>query len=147
MWSCLYYTTVWADMWSLHGIIWLAAHKLKELGLQTYWPPVYTYWELCMDSGVCFENVLCLFLDNIKCEGEGVVEQAEFCHYSHSSRDKCGPPAILLLEGINISPAVPGPNGSEGTGKYGLCSCQFNPGGKRVCLLGKDICTIVLWIY
>lgn len=89
---------------------------------------------------MCFENVLCLFLGNIDCEGEGVVGQAEFCHYSASFRDKCGPPAFLLLEGINISPAVPGPDGSEGTGKYGLCSCQFS-GGPRVCLLGKDICT------
>ena len=58
------------------------------------------------------------------------MEQAEFCHYS--LRDKCGPPAILLLERINISEA-PG----EGHGDEGLCECGFS-GGQRICLLGKE---------
>ena len=69
---------------------------------------------------------------NIDCEGEGIVEQAEFCHYSR--RNKCGPPAILLLEGLNITAARgDGLGGEEGE----LCSCEFS-GGQRVCLLGEE---------
>jgi hypothetical protein len=79
---------------------------------------------------VLFELLLDLgAFSNIDCEGEGIVEQAEFCHYSR--RNKCGPPAILLLEGLNITAARgDGLGGEEGE----LCSCEFS-GGQRVCLL------------
>lgn len=83
---------------------------------------VIVLFELLLDLGA---------FSNIECEGEGVVEQAEFCHYS--DRDKCGPPAVLLLENANISSAV----GSPGLGADGLCSCDFS-GGKRICLLGNE---------
>ena len=73
---------------------------------------------------------------NIDCEGEGIVEQAEFCHYSSLYRDKCGPPAALLLEGINISTPPPLPDGSPGVGENGLCNCEFSK-GRRTCLLGE----------
>ena len=73
---------------------------------------------------------------NIDCEGEGIVEQAEFCHYSSRYREKCGPPAILLLERINISAAPDLPDGSPGVGENGLCSCEFQR-GRRTCLLGE----------
>ena len=71
---------------------------------------------------------------NIQCEGEGLVEQAEFCHYRH--RDRCGPPAILLLEQTNIS-ASPSEPDSPGVGESGLCSCGFKE-GQRVCLNGEQ---------
>ena len=71
-----------------------------------------------------------VYTGNIDCEGEGIVEQAEFCHYF--MRHKCGPPAILLLERINISEAR-----GEMLGNDGLCECGFS-GGQRICLLGKE---------
>ena len=71
--------------------------------------------------------------DNIECEGEGIVEQAEFCHYRQ--RERCGPPAILLLERTNISAAPYLPDGSPGVGESGLCSCGFTE-GQRTCSLG-----------
>ena len=72
---------------------------------------------------------------NIDCEGEGIVEQAEFCHYSSEYREECGPPAQLLLEGINISAARSPNENTTGLGNFGLCSCQFD-GGRRTCLQG-----------
>ena len=58
------------------------------------------------------------------------MEQAEFCHYSNRFREKCGPPAILILERLNISEAP------DGIGEHGLCGCSFS-GGRRTCLLGE----------
>ena len=84
-------------------------------------------------SNIGLESVV-LGTGNIVCEGEGVVEQAEFCHYSSLHRDKCGPPAILLLEEINISPG-------SGAGAERLCSCEFS-GGRRTCLLGESVSSL-----
>lgn len=71
------------------------------------------------------ESLHVSLVGNLKCEGENELEQKEFCHYTrHSS---CGPPAKLILEGLNIS-ASPG----SGIGKDGLCTCKFR-GGLRVC--------------
>ena len=74
--------------------------------------------------------------DNIDCEGEGIVEQAEFCHYSPLFRDMCGPPAIVLLEGVNISAPPTRADGSDGLGDEGICTCQFS-NGQRTCIVGN----------
>lgn len=79
---------------------------------------------------------MCVYSGNIDCEGEGIVEQAEFCHYSGRYRRRCGPPAALLLERINISAAPPLPNGDPGLGMNGLCRCHFRD-GRRTCLAGE----------
>ena len=66
-----------------------------------------------------------LLLDNLKCEGETLLEQKENCHYQKF--EECGPTARLIQQHRNIS-SSPG----EGVGKDGLCTCKFR-GGKRVC--------------
>ena len=78
----------------------------------------------------------CVTAGNIECEGEGIVEQAEFCHYSNRFREKCGPPAILILENINISASPDLPDGRPGVGESALCDCDFSR-GRRTCLLGE----------
>ena len=65
-----------------------------------------------------------LLLDNIRCEGENLLEQAEVCHYSRDFRDECSAPLSEDLDEeiipiMNITPPV-------------VCSCKFR-NGQRVC--------------
>ena len=64
-----------------------------------------------------------LLLDNIRCEGEDLFEQAETCHYSRDFRDECSAPLSAEREvvpiNMNITPPV-------------VCTCKFRD-GLRVC--------------
>ena len=62
----------------------------------------------------------------IECSGANLIEQAENCHFQRSTRDMCGPPAILILQGFNIS---------EGNGEE-ICECAYR-GGRYVCTTGE----------
>lgn len=68
---------------------------------------------------------------NVLCEGENFLERAETCHYRDSAL--CGPHALMILEGVNIS-ASPDGNGEE------ICDCGFRA-GQRVCILSKSFCS------
>ena len=63
----------------------------------------------------------------IECSGANLVEQAENCHFQRSTREMCGAPAILILQGFNIS---------EGDGHTGICECAYR-GGRYVCTTGE----------
>jgi len=79
---------------------------------------------------VCTHDTLTLSPGNIVCRGANLLDQAESCHFERSSRDECGPPARVILEGNNIS-ASPG-----GAGEDGFCECGFR-GGALVCVTGE----------
>ena len=89
-------------------------------------------FELLLDVGAfsksshVFNKSLCdriFSLDNIRCEGENLFEQAEVCHYSMDFRDECSAPLSDEREEIvpirNITPPV-------------VCTCKFR-NGMRVC--------------
>ena len=59
---------------------------------------------------------------NIECDGFGIFEQSQNCHYDRETRDECGPPPNLILDGTNLTAG----NGTT------YCACRFS-GGKRVC--------------
>ena len=61
--------------------------------------------------------IFLVLLDNIKCEGEDLMDEAEQCHYSQDFRDSCAAPET----------AVPINNESDI-----LCTCKFR-NGKTVC--------------
>ena len=76
--------------------------------------------------------------DNIRCTGEGFLEQARFCHYEFATdesselHDVCLPTAVLVLQRANLTPLEEGSFGEEP-----FCTCKFRE-GKRVCLDGKS---------
>ena len=59
---------------------------------------------------------------NIECDGFGIFEQSQNCHYDRETRDKCGPPPNLILDGTNLTAG----NGTT------YCVCRFSS-GKKVC--------------
>ena len=63
----------------------------------------------------------------IECSGANLVEQAENCHFQRSTREMCRPPAILILQGFNIS---------GGNGEEEICECAYR-GGRYVCATGE----------
>lgn len=82
-------------------------------------------FELLLDIGA---------LNNIRCTGEGFLEQARFCHYEFATdesselHDVCLPTAVLVLQRANLTPLEEGSFGEEP-----FCTCKFRE-GKRVCL-------------
>ena len=67
-----------------------------------------------------------MFPGNVRCEGSNFLEQAETCHYRASQQ--CGPHAMMILEGVNISESAGGNGANED-----ICRCGFR-NGQRVCI-------------
>lgn len=68
-------------------------------------------------------HIIWIVLDNIRCEGDDLFEEAEQCHYSQDYRDECAAP-------VSDDPdnnVVPINNNSEV-----ICTCKFRD-GQRVC--------------
>jgi len=94
-------------------------------------------FELLLDVGAFSKSYHALntlydwvvLLDNIECEGDDLLEQAERCHYSRDFRAGCAAPVPLpkhpdfLPEVVSINNNTPAV----------LCTCKFRD-GKRVCV-------------
>ena len=65
------------------------------------------------------------YVGNVKCFGNGFLEEAEYCHFDMNSRNSCEAPAQLILEGLSIS--------NSGDGESGICKCGFMK-GEKVCI-------------
>ena len=66
--------------------------------------------------------VIWIMIDNIQCDGEDLLDQAERCHYSSDFRHDCAAPIsdeYPIVPITNDTPAI-------------ICTCKFRD-GQRVC--------------
>ena len=71
--------------------------------------------------------VIWIIIDNIRCDGDNLLDEAEWCHYSSDFRNECAAPIYDPTDDEHPE-VVPIRNNTPAV----ICTCKFS-GGERVC--------------